>query len=209
MRPSLIMILCCVFMIMTSGCIKSVKQDHVSYHPQDLQAIQLDCEQIEKEPSIFQLLKEMKENNEEIFSLLELADPRMEEGRIEELAHGIKLIGEAISRQIKTSWSVSKWKQEIEWRIQKRDLATINPKLPTGFEILDIQVDSVYFMGELRNDLKSQILATIENGEVVVKFQGVASSLEVCSLQKTMGIILAVRFRNLWTIKMQYLNLNV
>ena len=209
MRHTLKSILCCAFLIMATGCIKSIKQDHVSYQAEEVQSIKLDCGQIEKEASIFQLLKEMKKNNEEIFSLLELPDPRIEEARIEELAQAIKLIGEAISHQVKTDWSVGKWKQEIEWRIQKRDLATINPRLPTGFEILEIELDSVYFMGELRNDLKSQISATIENGEVVVKFQELASSLEVCSLQKTMGIILAVRFKNLWSIKKQYLNLNV
>jgi hypothetical protein len=197
-------------MLSAVSCMRPIKQDQIQFSGHDLESINSECELIKNEGSILDLIKVIKMNHKKVMTLLERNDPSLEIDKIKELALSSKESGEKIRSLIRSDWSKGKWNQEISWSIHKSDFSpTTGAHIPQGFKMLDAEIDSIYFMGEEREDLRGQISFELVNGVVRVKFSTLASSLDVCELQRSLVIVTAIKFRSLNSIYKQWFNLNV
>jgi hypothetical protein len=175
----------------------------------DFSILKQDCKDIEGEGDMLLGLKEIKEDTQSIFLLLEVADPTYNEDQITKLTSSISENAKKVISLSKAKWTDSKWNYETSWELTDRDFKTLLGRLfRSNSEILGMSIHSVYFMGEPREDLKKSITLKNEGNTLKVKFKGVASSLEACQLQRSLGIFLEVRFSDGKFIHSRYFNLN-
>ena len=209
MKQSKIFILA-LFLI--CSCIKNKSENSIQLHFSEIDQEKLaqDCRAIAKQGNILTLLSEIKSDTRTIFQLLESSNPNDFKDRIILLADGISEKSKKVIRLAPPEWTVEQWDYEINWEITRDDLiGFLGTPFKKRSKIIDYQLDSVFFMGEERNDLKDKVFLVQDKESLKISYKNLASSLDFCQLKESLTLLLKVRFKNLKKINSRFFNLTV
>lgn len=194
------------------GCVRHKAEVQISKgnNAEEEQTISQHCSEIESQGDIFELLRLIKLNTDEVFGILERGNSLDQGEELSLLAKDIQEKSDKVIFLSRSEWTINQWEEKITWELDRRDFKSVLGKLfAGGFEILEPTIHSVYYQGQERNDLKEKLQLQSDSGSIVVTYHNRSSSLELCQLQKTMMIILEVKFRNLKWITTRYFNLYI
>lgn len=193
-----------ISLVFLFGCIKNKPERNISFDmsQSEYEDLKKECAEISSNGDILVLLNEIKKDTRKIFKLLGVPNPTESKEEITILADGIADKSQKVITLSKHEWTMDRWKHEIKWRIDEGDFKKRS-------QILDQKVDSIYFMGEQRDDLKDKIFILKNGNNLMISLKKPGSALEICQLQKTLNIIVEVKLKSIKSIKKRYFNLNV
>lgn len=208
MRSAVYILLLCPFLF---GCLKPKSERNLSFNmdPSELSELKAHCEEINAHGDILQLLQEIKSDTKEALRILEMPGKG---ARIElsSLAASISEKSQRISHLSKEEWTTERWKHEVVWRIDEEDFTrSVGTFFENGLSILEAKIDSTYLMGQKRDDLISKFSIEKEGNLVLIKYRSLASSLELCQLQKTLLVVLDIYVRRVKAKRHHFFSLYV
>lgn len=171
------------------------------------------CREMKETGDFLSLFAELKTETQIVHTLLESPD---EEAR-EQVASHTKII-EGISQKIALlstpGMNYEQFGYDAHWLITEKNFRNkLGSYLPRGFSLYSAEIESVYYKGEKRDDLKSYIkLGKTEgakNDTLYVSFSRTSSLLFLCQLKKTLIINVKVKARNLYKYKDYTVNLYI
>jgi hypothetical protein len=219
-----------IFIIInTTACRNTINQVQDSLSMDSMKRSELisQCNEIDSEGNIFELLKEIKGETDDALSILSTENLIVKRPDIEEIASSINDKSNAVISLSKNEWVTRKWDTEISWSLKRfnfDDILVNNIK--DRFEIISAKLVDVYYLGEKRNDLIDYITISVthddfqikdKSGQTIIKpenymvninYKNTASSLELCQLHQTMMIIVEVEYRNKLMKNKSVFNLN-
>jgi predicted Fe-S protein YdhL (DUF1289 family) len=203
-------ILILILLISFTGCIRRKSEVSRTFKLSEDQKVELlnDCQEMEQDGDMLEVIKEIKRDTLRIFNLLEKENP-------EEHTQMVTLLTDRLTENAKraislsrTEWTDSKWEYETVWSLGERDFKTILGRFyKDDLKILRQKIHSIYLMGQERGDLKPSVSILNQRDSLEIKYSGTASSLEACQLQRAFGIFLEVRFSDSKFIHTRYFNL--
>lgn len=203
-------ILLLLSVLMLVGCVKPKSEMNVAFlmQPEEIKVLEGHCSDINANGDILQLLREIKHETSEALSIMENPG-KGARIRLGELSDSISLKSEKITNLSKPEWTTERWNHEVIWRLGERDFKGLGTRVRNGFQLLGAEIDSLYFMGQKNAHLAEKVTIVQGESDLEIKFKGMASSLELCQLQKTMFIVLDVNTRSLGNERHQYFSLFV
>jgi hypothetical protein len=97
----------------------------------------------------------------------------------------------------------------IHWKIDKTDFKDSEPTWNDTFRILQVKVDKVYYLGMDVGGFKDRITISRDVYAFYINFHDEKGrSLSICMLQKTLGILVDVKYKDGDEIKTEKLLLN-
>lgn len=197
-----------MFLLLT-GCLKSRSETNASFEvsQDDLRVLKNHCEEIKQNGDILELLKAIKLNVDEVFRILDKENPDQYVGQISILTGKVSELSKKVISLARDEWTISLWQHQIYWNITPIDFG--NRYMNMGFAMKSSFIHSIYLQGEKRDDLKNLVNLDTTQKKLTATYMGQGSSLELCQLQKTMVIIVGVKFKALGITRTQYFNLYV
>lgn len=175
-----------LFFFILVGCVQNSPHSYLQLGGTERQElIKQDCKDISAHGSILDHLEGISRSTEEVLTLLETKNPLLYQHRIEELASVIKTKAAMVHELSKPEWTDSKWVTRLGWFFFP------DPR-PGNWQIKDIKVETVYLLGERRDDLAAKVEFWERLGWINVNMERHASSLELCQLQKTLMVVFKV-----------------
>lgn len=203
-----ILIICLCFL--SYGCVQPKTESNVTFlmDPTEYNILQSHCEEINSQGDILSLLQEIKLDVQKVLRLLK-SPGKSTRSQLSYLAEQIEVKSFKIQTLSKVEWSTEKWNHEIIWKIDEKDFGKWADRLRESFIFGEAQIESIYFMGLKRDDLKGKMTFEYSDSGVLVKFKSLGSALELCQLQKTLIIVLDIHVENSNFKKHQLFSLNV
>lgn len=200
-----------VGVMILSGCLQTKSE----YNSQlimdtDQQAIlKSHCDSMNQTGDMIQLLTQIKKDTNYVLDLLQKSDPRKYQKKITTLADRVSENSQKVIHLSKPEWTTNQWNHQVQWKINDEDFDDILGVNLGSFQILDYRLERVYFQGQLRDDLKEKITLHEGSDQIDISYQNMGSSLEVCQLEKTMMIVMKVKYRSLLITDDRFFNLHI
>ena len=190
----------CLFIF---GCVHPKNEKNITFNmdPLEYKILQDHCEEINSHGDILKLLQEIKIDVQEVLSLMENPG-KVTRNQISHLAEEIARKSQKVRSLSKSEWTTQRWDHEIVWRIDDQDFRN-------NFSLIEANLESIYFMGQERNDLTGKVKIIQERKLALVKYRSLGSSLEICQLQKTLILLMNVYVGNLNYKRHEFFSLNV
>ena len=205
-------VLILITMISFTSCIRRKSETSRLFNLSESEQTELlkDCSDMEKDGDMLEVIQEIKRDTLRIFDLLEASHPEENAPQVTSLSERITENAKRAISLSRTEWTDSKWNYETVWNLGEKDFKTILGHFyKDDLKILSQRIDSIYLMGQAREDLRSNVSVLNRGKSLEIKYLGTASSLEACQLQKTFSIILQVKFSDTKFIRTRYFNLNI
>lgn len=200
-----------LLMLLTS-CLryKNLSFARVDASQEVLTTLKSSCKSLTKDYDVADQIKEIKRNFGQIMSYLRSEDPTSFEDEITGLATEIKESSRHIAQMVAPEWSTPRWKYHYSWKLTKRDFRpNVGSYFPRGVKITHVEVVGVYLFGDKRDDLKEHIQIMQKKRSFEVNLHHLASSLDLCQLNRTLIITVKARFKSLKMNKTKHFNLYV
>lgn len=183
-----------------SGCRKVIRptDTYYAHTPDELAELQMKCDELENEPSIMDLLQQIKMAHKEMLYYIGLPDPLREVQRIEAISAEIQATGEKITSYVDPAWTDARWSQVSTWEIY----------LSRNTKIYEAAVESIFYLGRKNDFLKEKILVSHEGNKIVITLNNEASTLELCEFQKSLFIIIEAKYQRRSWNKKQFFTLS-
>lgn len=198
-------------MLNLSGCLKTKTeyQSQLQLTELERQELAQACSDISAQGNIFDLLAKIKESTKSVLELVEAEDPQKHINEITLLADDISVMTKKVQSLGRTEWNEDKYIQSVTWTIDKKDFKDLVSARVGWFGIYDYDVKAIYLMGERRDDLKSKFrFKDVQDGFSLTYLDKI-SSLNYCQLEKTLMIVVEVRYYNMMLKGSRYFNLMV
>lgn len=197
-----------MLLLIFAGCLRTKPQQSISpkVSASALENIHHACEEIKSTGDLVKLLTLIDKDMQNLMHVLNrenLGAP--EEHEATELADEIQKNSALVKKLSQENWSNPEVGNEINWEISNADF----PLLPGEVRITDAKVHKIYFMGEEREDLLSKVTIDPTANRLKVSFEQDATILEFCQLNKTLMVVVEVKYRNLWKTRSKFFGLNV
>jgi hypothetical protein len=198
--------------ILMSGCFKTIvaKQSTLEMNAIDKNSVGNACKEINSQGDIFKLLKEIKNDTNEVIKILEDGDLPSKEARVTEIASKVDQKTKLVLTLSKAEWVSNQWTYEVKWNVDEEyfdDL--LGAHIKNGFDLKKAVIQDVYFMGEKRADLIKKMKLVKDGNTFFVTYKNKASSLELCQLHKTLMVIVKVDYRNITNRNERFFNLMI
>lgn len=176
-----------VFLMFFVGCVQNIPNSYLQLGGSERgELIDQECKEISLYGNILDHLKIISQSTDEILSLLHTKNPLIYQNRITELADTVKLKAALAHELSRPEWTNAKWFTRLGWSF-------FPDPIPGKWAIKNIQVETIYLIGDKRDDLSSKIEFWERNGWIYVNLERQVSSLEICQLQKTMMVVFKVK----------------
>lgn len=204
-------ILASLMLLNLTGCLKtkSSRQSSVDMTADDKKALMQDCSDMKAQGNIFELLSSIKKDTDRVLVLLSDEKLNTNEEEIRNLANRISENSKKVESLSSENWSTARFNQDIKWDIDVYDFRDLIGPHMREFKIRDFEITGVYLMGGKRDDLLEDITATSDEDGIHISYRNKVSSLEVCELQRTLMIVVEVRYQNVLLKGTRYFNLIV
>jgi hypothetical protein len=198
-------------LINLSGCLKTKTSRQSSYglSNTDKAEVQGICEAMEAHGDIWALLRKIKRDTNQVLEILESPEAETQVSEISKLAEGISEASVKVQELAKAEWTEQKYEHGVRWDIDAYDFKDLIGTKVGGFVIRDFQLNDVYFLGKKRPDLKMQIQVSKDYDGIHVKYESKTSALDLCQLEKTLMVVIEVRYKNVFAQGTRYFNLIV
>jgi hypothetical protein len=204
-------LLLCLFVTMMS-CHKVVKEKQLTFNLNEAEkkALDLECAEINSTGDIFKLLAEIKSETKEALKIIEGENLSREEERVTRIAESINRKAEMVLNLSKPEWTHERWSYEASWVLNREDFNDLlGTHVKKGFEITNVQMQDIYFLGEKKNELLTNITIDKKYNKVTINYKNTGSSLELCQLHKTLMIFMKVDYRNIVNDNKRFFNLTL
>ena len=193
--------------VILSSCLE---RKETSRSPMDIASesqLKSECQQMTENGDLRALLQEIHKQTDQILTLSSSVDTLAHREEIEVLGAEIHDKVTLARALIQPEWTTSKWNYEIQWSIDDKDLLKIKGQNFIKFQ--SVKVESVILEGVQRPDLIDQINLKVDPQQILVGLKKMANSLEICQMQETFSVVIAVRFRLLFHSYKKYFRLSV
>ena len=198
-----------MFLLCLTACLKTKTETQSSYgmNQADRAMLAAECKAMAEEGDILALLKIIKKDTDTVLSVLDSENPEKQVAKVSALADRISDNSERVKSLAKGEWVETKYEHTLKWKINVEDFKDLLGAHVGGFSLRDFEVNSVYYMGQKRSDIIPLIETSGDENEITVKYSSRGSSLELCQLEKTMMIVVEVKYRNVLVKGTRYFNL--
>lgn len=201
------LIIALLFLSVLSGCVNAVV-----FEDEDNNGL-LECQEIQQIGDMLNLFELLKIETNSVHRLLDNPTPNARE-EITLHAKNIEEIGRKINKLTTPGLIDEHYQYDAHWLItEKLFKSKLGSHLPGGFKIFSAEVESVYFMGEKRDDLKQFVnvekVEGVKKDTFAITYKNKSSPLFLCQLKKAMLITIVVKARNLNIDKDYYVNLYI
>ncbi|HEX7674564.1 MAG TPA: hypothetical protein VF412_10345 [Bdellovibrio sp.] len=204
-------ILALLVLFSLTGCLKtkSSSQSSIDMTADDKKTLVQDCIDMKAQGNIFELLARIKKDTDRILGILSDEKLNTKEDEIRALADRISENAKKVESLSSEAWTTARFNQDIKWDIDAYDFKDLIGPHMGGFKIRDYEISGVYLMGAKRDDLLGNLTMTSDEEGIHISYKNKASSLEVCELQKTLMIVVEVRYQNVLLKGTRYFDLIV
>ncbi len=173
------------------------------------------CEEMTKVGDINSLFRELDDEVSKVQRILNNSDELSQVNRekLHIYSANILSIGKKVEKLTNVFWTDSRVPYSASWLITPKAFRNkVGPVIPSGFKIIDAEIENIYLSGELRNDLKDNFMLIVKSGSdkqgsVRVDFNNQTSYLFSCQLKKTFLVSVKVYVKVFSAIKEYYINL--
>lgn len=190
-----------------SGCVNAVV-----FEDEDNNSL-LECQEIQQIGDMVDLFELLKIETTSVHRLLD--NPTLS-AREEITLHAKKIeeIGVKINKLTTPGLTHEHYQYDAHWLItEKLFKSKLGSHFPGGLKLFSAEVESVYFMGEKRDDLKQFVnvekVEGVKKDTFYITYKNKSSPLFLCQLKKAMLITIVVKARNLNIEKDYYVNLYI
>lgn len=196
-----------------SSCYKVQKMNnHDLILSHDLSAsLKQACGEIRAQGDIMKLMKEIKIETERALHLLENSDLVESEKKLRKLSESIEKKAYLVTSLAKKEWVTPIYDYTAVWAIEAKDLSDLSGShFKKGLEFLDIQLKGISFSGVSRDDLLSNVNLFWEHDQLIkIEYKEKATALEMCQLNKSLMIIVDLKYRNIVNVNNRLFNLTL
>lgn len=193
-----------------SGCLHLKTESQSSFYMSPQQEIEVNgiCSDMLLDGNILSLLQNIKTTTDHVLNLIE-SDPTHNRDKISKLANEITSDTEKVKSLSRPEWTETKYDHVLGWLIDDRDFNDSAETHLNQFKLIGAELINIYFMGQIRNDLKSKLLLNFDPSGIQIQFRNKTSAMDLCQLEKTLMIVVKVKSKRLFSKNSRYFNLIV
>lgn len=161
--------------------------------------LQRDCEAMNSEGKISDLLSELQRHALELSTLRFEPYEKKNFYRIRQLRADIHRVTQRAKSILRPEWTDSRWPYRATWQLRFENVTAIDARvIPTNFAFSSFDLEGLSLGGIEREDLYPLIVVTTKPTEITIDIEKSASSLELCQLQSTWAVegTLKYKFQN-------------
>jgi hypothetical protein len=159
-------------------------------------ALQQDCEAMNAEGKIQDLMKDLNANADALAKIRLDRHADQDADRIHDIQQKIHDITTHAKNILRPDWTDSRWPYKAGWDIRFTDVMSIDPAIiQTNFAFDAFELTGLTIGGMEREDLYPLVNVTASPQSLHIEIEKKASSLELCQLQSTLAISGTVKFK--------------